>query len=75
MELDDLARGIQPRRHLRHLAAEGFDVGFALVVVEGNDGGAATEPAERFAERDVKIEGQVARGAVVGLHPRGEFGP
>jgi hypothetical protein len=75
MELDDLARGIQPWRHLRQFTAEGFDVGFALVMVERDDGGAAAKPAERFAERDVKIQGQVAGAAVVGLHARGDLGP
>ena len=75
MELDGLALRIQPGRHFCHFAAQGLDVGHALVVVEGDDGRAAAEPAERFAERDVKIEREVARRAVVLLDLRGKLFP
>ena len=63
---------IQLRRHLRHFAAQRLDIGHALVVVERDDGRAAAEPAERFAERDVKINREVARRAVVLLDLRGK---
>ena len=55
VELTGFALRIQPRRHLRHLAAKGFHVGHALVVIERDDGGAAAKPAERLAEWDMKI--------------------
>jgi len=69
VELPDFALRIQPRRHLRHLAAKGFHVGHAFVVIERDDGGAAAKPAERFAEWNVKINGKVAGRLVV----RGDF--
>jgi hypothetical protein len=56
MELPGFALRVQARRHLRHLAAKGFHVGHALVVVERDDGGAAAKPAERLAEWNVKID-------------------
>ena len=61
MELNHLALRIQHRRHFRHFAAQRLDVSHALRVVERDDGGAAAEPAERFAKRDVKIDREVAR--------------
>ena len=62
--------GLSSGAIVRDFAAEVIDVVHALVVVEGDDGGAAAEPAERFAERDVEVEREVARGAVVGLDLR-----
>ena len=53
------------RRDLRDFAPEMINVIPALVVIERDDGGAAAKPAERLAKRDVKINREVARGAVV----------
>ena len=75
MELDGFALRIQPRRHLRHFAAQAFHIGHALVVVERDDGGAAAKPAERLAERDVKINRKVAGRPVVRLDFFGQLRP
>ena len=75
MELDGLALRIQARRHLRHFAAQGLDVGHAFVVVEGDDGRATAKPAERFTKRNVKVNREVARRTVVFLDLRGKLLP
>ena len=75
VELHGFAALVQVRRHLGDFAAEVIDVVPALVVIERDDGGAAAEPAERFAERDVEIDREVARRAVVRLDLRRELLP
>jgi hypothetical protein len=47
------------------LAAKVIHIVPALIVVERDDGGAATKPAERLAEWNVKIERKAAVGPVV----------
>src|ERR1035441_967248 len=65
MELNGLAVFVQHRRHLRDFAAQRLDVGHALRMIQRDDGGAAAKPAERFAKRNVEINRQIARRAVV----------
>ena len=67
MELNGLAVFVQTRRELGNFAAKVINVVFALVVIRGDDRGAAAEPAERFAERDVKVNREVARRLIVAL--------
>ena len=62
MQLDDFAFRIQPRGHLRDFVFQIIQIRRALRVVFGDDGGAAAKPAERFAERDMKINRKVAFG-------------
>src|SRR5664279_1493182 len=75
MELNRLALLVQARRELRDFTAEIINVVLALVVIERDDGGTAAKPAERFAERDVKINREVARRAVVVLDLGGKLIP
>ena len=65
MQLDDFAFWIQPRRHLRDFLFEIIQIRQTLRVVFGDDGRAAAKPAECFAERDVKINREVAFRLVV----------
>src|SRR5436190_1079384 len=65
MELHGLASRIEQRAHLRDFLLEVIEIGFALRMIERDDGGAAAEPAERFAERDVEVDRQIAVGLVV----------
>src|SRR5260221_7742797 len=68
VELNGLAILVQTWRKPGDFAAQIVNVILALVVIGGDDGGATTEPAERFAERDVEINREVARRAVVVLN-------
>src|SRR6185369_1027733 len=56
MQLDDFAFGIHLGGHAGDFAFQVIHVGFALRVVERDDGGAAAEPAQGFAKRNMKIK-------------------
>src|SRR5579862_4582546 len=75
MELDDLALRVQLGRHFCDFTAQRLDISHAPVVIQRNDGGAAAKPAECFAERDVKINREVAGRAVVLLDLCGKLFP
>src|SRR5579862_9991056 len=75
MELDGLARRIQLRRHLRHFTAERLHVRHALGMIECDNGSTAAKPAEGLAERDVKINREIAWRAIVLLNFRGKLFP
>ena len=75
MKLNDFAAWVDQRRHLRDFLFEVIDIGLALGMIQRDDRGAAAEPAKRFTERNVKINREVARCAVVVLDLRGELLP
>src|SRR5437870_4952132 len=75
MKLHYFPPRIEQRGHLLHFFLEIIDIRLALAVVEGNDCGAATKPAERLAERDMKIEREVAFAAIVLEDSLGEVRP
>src|SRR5262249_13697605 len=75
MELGYFAPRLEQCGHLRHFFFEIVDVGLALLVIEGDDGRAATKPAKSFAKGDVIIEREVAFGAIVFENTLGEVGP
>ena len=75
MQLDDFAFRIEPRGHLRDFLFQIIQIRQALRVVFGDDGRAAAKPAKRFAERNVKIDGEVATGLIVFGNFFSEFRP
>ena len=67
VELDGFAIFVELRCELCNFPSEIRDIVVTFVVIGGDDGGAAAEPAERFAERNVKVNREIARRLVVGL--------
>src|SRR5262249_43368838 len=68
MNLDDLAPGIQMLGHEIDLLFQQAEIGGALSLLRGDDGGAAAVPAERLAKGDVKVEREIV--IVIGIVPR-----
>ena len=64
MQLHDLAFWIENQRHARDFLFQIIEICLGLSVVIGDDSGAAAKPAQRFAKRNVKIEGKSATGFV-----------
>ena len=65
VKLHGLALLVEHGSHFCHLAAQRLHVGHALGVVERDDRGATTKPTKRLTKRNVEINRQVTRRAVV----------
>src|SRR4051812_17409407 len=75
MELHDVALAIQDRAHLIELLRDIVQVNAALALVLRNDRIATAVPAERLAERNVKVEREIARFCVIRDEFFGELRP
>ena len=65
MELNRFSSWIDQSRHLGDFFFQIVDVGLALRMIEGDDGGAPAKPTKRLAEWNVEIQREVAIGFVV----------
>src|SRR6185436_15646173 len=76
MKLNDFASGIEQRSGLADFFLQVIDVRAALFVVEGDDGGAAAEPAKCLTKGNVKVEREIALGGTIVFEDAlGQFGP
>jgi len=75
MKLHHFAAGVEQSSHLGHFLLQVSDVSLPLGVVQGDDSGATTVPAQGFAKRNVEVQGEITLGAVILLDQPFEVAP
>src|SRR5260221_11479108 len=66
MKLDRLSLWMEQRLHQVHLAFEIAEIIAAFFLIGGDDRRATAEPAQGLAERQMEIEGEIARREIIG---------